>query len=76
MQWTWDDLFLVVITKQGSLGVLSRLGEPLVPQAVRGTTDGSPGVPAPASAHISAVSIYNVIHICASNKRRPAQSVI
>ncbi len=30
MQWTWDDLFVVVMTKQGSLGMLSRLGEPLL----------------------------------------------
>ena len=30
MQWTWVDLFVVVMTKQGSLGMLSRLGEPLL----------------------------------------------
>ena len=32
MKWTSDDLFLVCVTKQGALAILSRLGEPLLVQ--------------------------------------------
>ena len=32
MEWTWDDLFLVCITGQGSVCLLTRLGEPALIQ--------------------------------------------
>ena len=33
ISWTCDDLFVVCITKRGSVAILSRLGEPLVIQS-------------------------------------------